>query len=283
MTNTDLQNLRPRMMSVAYRMLGSVADAEDVVQDAFLRFQTAENVTSPEGFLVTVTTRRCLDQLRAERRRKRYIGPWLPEPIETSDRLSHNMLSESLTQAFLMMLECLTPGERAAFLLRNVFEYDYSQIAEILGKSEASIRQMVSRAKSRLREDHPRFPAAPEKADELAERFLAACRSGNVKLIEELFAEEIEVHSDGGGKAYAARTIIRGPQRAAKFLAGVFSRKMADCEIAVAMVNGEPGYVVTHQTRVVLVTTIHVEEGVRAVYMMRNPDKLARWSIAKIN
>lgn len=283
MTNTDLQSLRPRMMSVAYRMLGSVADAEDVVQDAFLRYQTAGEVSSPEGFLVKVTTRRCLDQLRAERRRKKYIGPWLPEPIETSDSLSHNMFSESLTQAFLMMLECLSPGERAAFLLRNVFDYEYSEIAEILGKSESNVRQMVSRAKFRLGEDQPRFPSAPEKADELADRFLSACRSGDVKLIEELFAEEIEVHSDGGGKAFAARKVIRGSNRAAKFLSGVFSRKLPHCEVAVVKVNGEPGYVATHQGRVVLVTTLHVEEGIRAIYMMRNPDKLARWSVAKIN
>jgi len=282
MTDTDLQVLRPRMMSVAYRMLGSVADAEDAVQDAFLRYETAVNVTSPEGFLVRATTRKCLDQLRADRRRKKYIGPWVPEPIETGERVPTTVLSESLTQAFLLMLECLSPTERAAFLLRTVFDYDYSEIAEILGKSEPSVRQIVSRAKSRLEQNRPRFQPAPQQADELAERFLAACRAGDVKTVEQMFTDDIEVHSDGGGKVVAARVIVHGRIRAAKFLSGVFGKKLRHCEMSLTKVNGEPGVVLTHLGAVVLVTSFHIEDGVRAVYIMRNPDKLARWSVARI-
>src|SRR5690606_24364821 len=153
----SLNELRPRMMSVAYRMLVTVADAEDAVQDAFLRLQTADNVTSPEGFLVRTTTRRCIDLLRAGRHREKYIGPWVPEPVNTKAREPNSVLSESLTQAFLLMLERLNPEERAAFLLRTVFNYEYAEIADILGKSEVHVRQIASRAKSRLAQDQMRF------------------------------------------------------------------------------------------------------------------------------
>lgn len=281
--NESISELRPRMMSVAYRMLGSVADAEDAVQDAFLRLQGASKVTSPEGFLVKTTTRRCIDQLQAQRRRSNYIGPWVPEPVDTKSSTKDSALAESLTQAFLLMLERLSPNERAAFLLRTVFDYEFSEIAEVLGKSEVHVRQIVSRAKSRLVRDLPRFHPAPREAEGLAQRFIAACRAGDVKQIEELFTEEAEVHSDGGGKVSAARVVIRGRDRAARFLAGVFSRKRRDCEMHPATVNGEPGVVFTSGGAVVQVVSLHIENGVRAVYMTNNPDKLSRWSVARIS
>ncbi len=280
--NADLNELRPRMMSVAYRMLGSVADAEDAVQDAFLRLQAAEEVTSPEGFLVKTTTRRCIDQLRANRRRKKYVGPWVPEPIDTKAGVPNSVFSDSLTQAFLLMLERLSPEERAAFLLRTVFDYEYAEIAEILGKSEVHVRQIVSRAKSRLDQDKLRFRPAPHEAEGLADRFIAACRAGDVKLVEQLITEDVEVHSDGGGKVSAARVVIRGRNRAARFLAGVFSKKRRDCEMRVATVNGEPGVVFTSSGTVIHVVSLHIEDGVRAVYMTNNPDKLSHWSVAEI-
>lgn len=280
--NTELNELRPRMMSVAYRMLGSVADAEDAVQDAFLRLQVAEGVASPEGFLIKTTTRRCIDQLRSERRRRKYVGPWVPEPVDTRAGAPHTVLSESLTQAFLLMLERLTPEERAAFLLRTVFNYEYAEIADVLGKSVVHARQIVSRAKARLEQDQLRFRPQPQEAAGLAERFIAACRAGDVKLVEQLLTETPEVHSDGGGKVSAARVVIRGRQRAARFLAGVFSKKRRDCEMRAATVNGEPGVVFTSGGVVVQVASLHIEGGVRAVYMTNNPDKLARWSVAEI-
>src|SRR3954464_1138562 len=167
----DVNRLRPRMMSVAYRVLGSVADAEGAVQDAFVRYHTAGGVSSPEGFLIRTTTRLCIDRLRARRRRE-YVGRWVPEPVETSGRES--ALAEALTQAFLLLLERLTPDERAAFLLRTVFDYEYAEITEVVGKSEVHVRQLVSRARGRLGLDGDRrFPAAPTRADGLAERFVA--------------------------------------------------------------------------------------------------------------
>src|SRR5215218_8340248 len=160
----DVSGFRPRMMSVAYRMLGTVADAEDAVQDAFVRLQTAEDVASPEGFLIRTTTRLCIDRLRTDKRRKEYYGPWLPEPVETRSGAKSPALAESLTQAFLLMLERLTPDERAAFLLRTVFEYEFAEIGEVIGKSEVHVRQIVTRARHRLDRDEPRFHPAAEEA-----------------------------------------------------------------------------------------------------------------------
>jgi RNA polymerase sigma-70 factor (ECF subfamily) len=283
--NTDpaiLLGLRPRMMSVAYRMLGTVADAEDAVQDAFVRYQAAADVASPEGFLIRTTTRLCIDRLRADKRRKEYVGPWVPEPVETRTGARNAALAESLTQAFLLMLERLSPDERAAFLLRTVFEYEYAEIAEVVGKSEVHVRQLVSRAKQRLERDEARFRPAPAEASDLAERFVAACRAGDAGAVERLFAEDAEVHSDGGGKAASAGVVVRGRDRAARFLAGVFSKKRADCEMHATTVNGEPGVAFTRGGAVVLVAALRIEGGVRAVYMTTNPDKLARWSVAEV-
>jgi len=281
--SADLNELRPRMMSVAYRMLGSVADAEDAVQDAFLRLQGAREVTSPEGFLVKATTRRCIDQLRVGLRRKEYVGPWVPEPVDTKSGTRNAALSESLQQAFLLMLERLSPDERAAFLLRTVFDYEYAEIAEVVGKSEAAVRQIVSRAKQHLQRDKPRFRTAQEKADDLAERFITACRLGDVSLVEQMFTEEAEVYSDGGGVVSAARVVIRGRQRAARFVAGVFSKKRRDCEMRTTTVNGAPGVVFYANGAVIQVVSLCVEGGIRAVYMTLNPDKLSRWSIAEVD
>lgn len=281
--NANLNELRPRMMSVAYRMLGSVADAEDAVQDAFLRLQAAAKVTSPEGFLVKTTTRRCIDQLRADRRRKEYVGPWVPEPVDTRDGAHNAALADSLRQAFLLMLERLSPDERAAFLLRTVFDYEYAEIADVVGKSEVSVRQIVSRAKSRLERDKPRFRPAPHEAAGLAERFVAACRAGDVNLVEQMFSEEVEVLSDGGGKASAARVVIRGRNRAARFVAGVFRKRQRYCEMHSTTVNGEPGVVFTSAGAVIQVVSLSIADDVRAVYMTLNPDKLSRWSVAEVD
>jgi RNA polymerase sigma-70 factor (ECF subfamily) len=280
--NADVSELRPRMMSVAYRMLGSVVDAEDAVQDAFLRFHAADLVTSPEGFLVKTTTRRCIDHLRSCRRRQQYVGPWVPEPIDTRTEAQAGILGESLSQAFLLMLERLSPVERAAFLLREVFDYDYAEIAEVLGKTEVHVRQLVSRAKARVTRDLPRFRPAQGEADSLAERFVAACRAGNVELVEQMLTEDVEVHSDGGGKVSAARVVIRGRDRAAKFLAGVFHAKRRNYEMRPAIVNGQPGVVFALDGAVVHVVSVRVEAAVKAVYMTLNPDKLSRWSVARI-
>ena len=276
----DVNALRPRMMSVAYRMLGSVADAEDAVQDAFVRYQTAGGVSCPEGFLIRTTTRLCIDRLRARRRRE-YVGPWVPEPVETSGRES--ALADSLTQAFLLLLERLTPDERAAFLLRTVFDYEYAEIGEVVGRPGATVRQIVSRARRRLGlAGERRFHATGARAAALAERFVAACRAGDVQAVEQMFTEDVEVHSDGGGKVGAARVVVRGRDRAARFLTGVFSKKYGDCEMHATTVNGEPGVVFTFGGAVIQVVSLCLAGGVRAVYMTNNPDKLSRWSVAQV-
>ncbi len=275
----DLDYLRPRMMSVAYRMLGTVADAEDAVQDAYLRLQTADEVASPEGFLIKVTTRRCIDHLRV-RNRTEYIGPWVPEPIDTPARDS--AIADSLSQAFLLLLERLTPDERAALLLRTVFDYEYAEIAEVVDKPEATVRQLVSRARRRLGLEERRFRGDPHRAGELAEQFLAACRLGDVKAVEDLLAQDIEVHSDGGGKITAARVVLREPARVARFLAGIF-RKHSSSEIRHTMVNGEPGLVFTSDGNVIQVMSIAIENGIRGIYITRNPDKLTRWSTVEVD
>jgi RNA polymerase sigma-70 factor (ECF subfamily) len=198
-----LNELRPRMLAVAYRMLGSVADAEDAVQDAFLRLQV-NDVTSPEGFLVKTITRRCIDRLRARRRREKYIQTSAPKRVNTNIPRPTDALTDFLGQAFILMLERLTPNERATYVLRTVFEYEYSEIAEVLGKRESHARQIFRRASSRLLQSKPRFEPACEEADKLAERFVIACRLGDVNAIEQLFADDAEVYSDGGGKLTAA-------------------------------------------------------------------------------
>lgn len=281
--NADVAELRPRLMSVAYRMLGSVADAEDAVQDAFLRLQTTPEVTSPEGFLVTTTTRRCIDLLRANRRRRNYIGPWVPEPVDTPAEAANTVLAESLTQAFLLMLERLSPSERAAFLLRTVFDYEYATIAEILGKSEVYIRQLVSRARTRLEQDRKRFHPERLAAEAFAERFMAACQAGDVTLVEQLVTEDVELHSDGGGKVTAARVVVRGRNLVARFLAKVFGKKLQNYQIQKATVNGEPGVVVACDGTIRYVVSFRIEDGVRTIYFTANPDKLARWSSARID
>jgi DNA-directed RNA polymerase specialized sigma subunit, sigma24 homolog len=182
-----------------------------------------------------------------------------------------------------LMLERLSPDERAAFLLRTVFDYEYAEIAEVVGKSEVHVRQIVTRARQRLGRDEPRFRPPPGEAGGLAERFVAACRAGDVKAIERMFTADVEVHSDGGGKVSAARTVICGRDRAARFLAGVFSKKRRGCEMRVTTVNGEPGVVFTSGGAVIQVVSLRIEGGVRAVYMTLNPDKLSRWSVAEVN
>jgi RNA polymerase sigma-70 factor (ECF subfamily) len=277
----DVIALRPRMMSVAYRMLGSVADAEDAVQDAFLRYQTAGGVSSAEGFLIRTTTRICIDRLR-ERKRREYVGPWVPEPVETRETARGEALAESLTQAFLLLLERLTPDERAAFLLRTVFDYEYVEIGEVLGKSGATVRQLMSRARGRLGLDGDRrFPAAPARADGLAERFVAACRAGDVKAVESMLSEDAEVHPDGGGKASAARVVIRGRDKVARFLTGALRKPWLQ-DVGVATVNGEPGLVFRAGDGVAAVWSLRIDGAVRAVYITVNPDKLGRWAAAEV-
>src|SRR5215469_752689 len=228
--SSKFERHRPRLFGIAYRMLGSRTDAEDVLQDAYLRWHrgASEDLRSPEAWLVTTVTRLCIDRLRAARtERERYVGPWLPEPLigDTAPAADARAeLSSSLSIAFLVVLEQLEPDERAAFLLHEVFDTDYAEIAEILGKSEAACRQMVSRARKRVHEQRPRAQVSDAARRSLLERFAQAIQAQDKTALLELIAETATWTSDGGGKTRAALKVIRGRERVVRFVLGVLGR-----------------------------------------------------------
>ena len=274
---------RPRLFGVAYRMLGSVADAEDVVQEAFLRWSTAapDDVREPAAWLTTVVTRLCIDQLKSARaRRERYVGPWLPEPLlaeasSVPDVSEAAELSDSLSMAFLMVLESLTPTERAAFLLREVFGYEYGEIAELLNVSEPNARQLVHRAKDRVAERRQRFEADKEKQRELLQRFLFAVTTGEMDALVELLAEDAVLYTDGGGEVKAARWPIVGSDKIGRFLARVAKGSPPDAESRIVDVNGAPGVLLSVDGRPFWVLTADAAEGrLQSIYIVLNPQKL---------
>ena len=283
-TEADALAFRPRLLALAYRVLGSAADAEDAVQDAYLRLHQAREVDSPEAWLVKATTRLCIDRLRQARRREGYRGAWLPEPIPeaweggATDRVE---LAESLSMAFLVLLETLSPAERAAYLLREVFDYGFDEIAALLDKTPTNVRQIAARARKRVVEGSPRFRPEPREADDLAARFLGACRSGDLALIESMIAPEAVYHSDGGGKAFAAPRPIVGRSRIANLLAVVYRKSGAIYDVIPTTVNGQPGVMFSTEGRPYLVTTFASEAGlITDFYTVLNPDKLRHWTPA---
>ena len=226
-----LEELRPTAFAIGYRMLGSVAEAEDVVQEALLRLhealQRGERIESPRAYLATVATRLAIDQLRSARvRRETYVGEWLPEPLVTdsdADPARQAELADSLSMAFLVLLESLSPEQRAALLLHDVFDYGYAEIAEIVGKSEDNARQLAARARRRVEEGRPRFEASREQREELARRFFAAAQEGDVAALEALLANDVVLHGDGGGKVPALARALYGSRRVARTLGSVDS------------------------------------------------------------
>jgi len=277
------ESARPRLFAIAYRMLGSVMDAEDVLGEAWLRWQEApaEEIRTPEAYLTTIVTRLSINQLRsARRRRETYVGPWLPEPLAAgpgADPSGHVELAESLSMAFLVLLERLSPVERAVFLLHEVFDFDYPRIAMLVGKSEVSCRQTLSRAKKRIGAPRSRFDADPIEANRLLDRFTRAADAGDMEGLLGLLAEDVAVWADGGGKARgAALRPIHGADAAARFIAGVLRRFVpAERTLRLCSINGEPGCVVHAAGRPVaaLVFEIHGAR-VRTIYAVGNPDKL---------
>ena len=277
----DVGSLRPRLLALAYRMLGITADAEDAVQDAYLRLQEAEKVISPDAWLVRTTTRLCIDRLRLTRRRKEYVGPWLPEPTH-EDWVGRDggrpELTESLSMAFLVLLETLSPAERAVYLLREVFDYEFVEIAELLDKTAVNIRQIAARARKRLGERELRYVARQAEADDLATRFFDACRSGDIEAIETLLTPDVVYFSDGGGKVPAATKPILGRRRIAKLLAVVHRKRVKYCDASLAIVNGNPGIVFSEGGKALQITTFGSEQGrVAMLFTILNPDKLRRW------
>ncbi len=278
---------RGRLHGIAYRMLGSRADAEDVVQEAWLRWDRAgtDDIRAPEAWLVTATTRLCIDRLRQLRaEREHYVGPWLPEPItlEAAPPPDHAAeLASDLSVAFLAVLERLAPEERAAFLLHELFDSGYGDIAQILGKSEAACRQIVSRARRRVREDQPRVQVSAQARTHLLHELVRAVATQDQKALLDVLSADATWTSDGGGKTKAAKKVIHGAEHVARFATGVFHRHLSQVEFRDVVVNGEPGLAAFFDGHMISVISI-VTDGHRilGVYSILNPDKLRGFALS---
>ncbi|MET9483919.1 RNA polymerase sigma factor SigJ [Streptomyces sp. NPDC006638] len=285
MTSTDqFEAHRSLLTGVAYRMLGRVADAEDVVQDAWLRW-TAEDraeVREPRAYLVRITTRLAIDRLRqAQVRREAYVGPWLPEPVTTDlgsavpDSAERAMLAESVSFAVLVVLESLSPLERAVFVLREAFGFPYAEIAAVLDRGEAAVRQLAGRARRHVDERRPRYDVDQAERRALTERFLAAAGGGDLEALLRLLAPDVRLVGDSGGKAKAPLRIVEGADKVGRFLSAV-SGDAGLYEFRVTEVNGAPAVLARAGGKLDLVLQLEVADGViTCVYIVRNPDKLS--------
>jgi RNA polymerase sigma-70 factor (ECF subfamily) len=269
---------RPHLLAVAYRMLGIWGDAEDVVQDSFLRFREAElsAIASPRGFLTTIVIRLCLDALKSARaQRERYDGLWLPEPVRTSEATIDR---DSIAMAFLVVLEALSPEERAVYVLHEVFDYSHPEIAAMLHKTEDACRQMLRRAHPRVAARQPRYALSEAERDRLVGRFMAACATGDVDEVRAMLTDDATAWSDGGGKAVAARKAIEGGENVARFVTGLAKKGGSGATFEIGEINGAPGLIVRRGGVIETVSVLELAgdgriEGIRIV---RNPDKLRR-------
>jgi RNA polymerase sigma-70 factor (ECF subfamily) len=287
---------RRRLRGLAYRMLGSMAEAEDAVQEAYLRWHDTNRdiVKEPRAFLMTTTTRICLDVLKSARmKREEYVGPWLPEPITDTASLAPDAqteLAEDLSVALLLALDRLSPLERAAFLLHDVFDYSFSQIADALDRNEAACRQLASRARTRVRDARPKGLTPPRGAttsidprhQELLAAFISASRSGDIEQLTRMLASDARLVTDGGGKVPAALNVIEGNDRIAAFLAGVVRKGFTDdMSIRFEMVNGLPGLLIVSPNGLVQTNAFEFDgDAVTAIYIVRNPDKLKHLALS---
>ena len=281
-----LAELRPTAFAIAYRMLGSASEAEDVVQEALLRvhhaLEAGEQIASPHAFVATVTTRLAINELRSARaRRERYVGEWLPEPIITDgedDPARHAETADSLSVAMLVLLESLSPEQRAVLLLHDVFDYPYAEIAAIVGKSEDNVRQLATRARRHVEHHRPRFQTTREQQEQLAARFFAAAEQGDLAGLEALLAADVTLTGDGGGKVPALARMLRGRSRVANMLI-TFARNVAgvpEMSMRQVEVNGGPGAVILDaQQRLVGVWALDIADGqISSISSIVNPDKL---------
>ncbi len=277
---TRFNELRPLLFSIAYRMLGRVMDAEDILQEAYLRWERAADteVRDAKAFLTAVVTRLCIDQLRAAHtKRETYIGPWLPEPLMIGDSNPNDAaeLSESLSFAFLVLLEQLSPVERAVFLLREIFEYEYGEIARIVNKSEANCRQLVKRAHEHLRAQRLRVKPSHETEQKVLNNFVSAMLNGDVAGLLTLVSPDITFISDGGGKAVSARRPIHGADKVARFLFGILNQVPADFTFEVGPANGNPAFIAFSAGKPYMVMAFEMDsDKIRNIYNVRNPDKM---------
>jgi len=278
---------RPLLFSIAYRMLGSASDAEDVLQDAWLRYRSVDRSTvrSPKALATTIVTRLCLDRLKSARtKREEYIGPWLPEPVLTSEVESPAAAlqrAESVTLAFLVLLEKLSPEERAVFLLKEIFDYDHSEIAEMLGTTADNSRQLLHRARGHLAERRPRLTGTADSRRAVAERFARAFSSGDGSELTALLAQDVGMWSDGGGKAAAARRPLIGRDQVLNFLIGLHRTAQSagiirDVSLQIDEVNSEPALILRVGKRLESIFVFTIEDdAIAAIRVVRNPDKLA--------
>ncbi len=275
---------RPRLQAIAYRMLGTIEDTEDMVQETFIKWQqvSLQEIQSPQAYLTTIITRLCIDYLRSARvRREQYMGTWLPEPI-----VSHNFdepkemveLADSLAMAFLVMLERLSPIERAVFLLREVFEYDYDEISSIVDKNATNCRQIVRRAKQHLRINRSRFKASLDQQERLTQKFIAACDRGDLPGLIDLLAADIILCSDGGGKVKALLKPMQGATKVARFLIAIRRSKLIpQYDLELVRANGQIGIIYSLEGVVQNVATFEfTARHIQSIYFVRNPDKLRR-------
>lgn len=281
-----LDELRPVSFAIAYRMLGSVSEAEDVVQEALLRvhqaIDTGEQLDSPRAYISTVTTRLSINELRSARaRREQYVGDWLPEPIITDgddDPARHAETADSLSLALLVLLESLSPEQRAVLLLHDVFDYGYPQIAAIIGKSEDNVRQLASRARRHVEQGRPRFQTTREQREELGRRFFQAAEQGDLAGLEALLADDVQLTGDGGGKAPALARTQRGRSRVARILMDWLNpeTRLLGIRLHPTEVNGSPGMrVFDDRQRLVGVMALEIADGeIKAIRSVANPDKL---------
>ncbi|MFC5569452.1 RNA polymerase sigma-70 factor [Lysobacter yangpyeongensis] len=278
------ETYRSRLFGLAYKLLGSRSDAEDVVQDAWLRWHQADRsaIRDVEAWLVTATTRLGIDRLRLARtERETYSGPWLPEPLtvdESPTPENRADIGSQVSFAFLSLLERLGPEERAAFLLKEIFDYDYAQVAELIGHSEANCRQMVHRARQRLQAERPRFEVAPDKHRRLLERFMHASETGDQASILALLDTNARLVSDGGGKVTAVIRPLEGAERIARLYGAVAARFGAETQCRIGYVNGEPAILRWYQGQLHSITTIAIDgDRITQVLSVLNPDKLHAW------
>jgi RNA polymerase sigma-70 factor (TIGR02957 family) len=270
---------RGLVFAVAYRMLGSVAEAEDVVQDTYVRWSTkvSDEVDNPEALFTTIATRLSIDRMRsAQRRRETYVGPWLPEPLETADDPFATVeLADSLTLAFLTLLDLLSPTERAVLLLHDVFEYEYAAIAGMVDRSAANCRQLASRARRRLAAERPLVARPAGDTRPVVERFLAALATGDVGTVLDVLGDDVVLVSDGGPSKHAARRPVVGPHRVSRFLLNIGKRVPADATMRMVSMNGEPTVLVSSHGEPWATVTISVSDGViRSFFVQLSPDKL---------
>ena len=273
---------RSRLVRLAYRMTGSLAEAEDVVQDAWLRWARADGVEAPAAWLTRVVTRLCLDHLKSARvRREIYVGAWLPEPLlETAEPED---VADDLTVTLMLALERLSPLERAAFLLHDVFDVALPEVAATLDRDPAAVRQLASRARRHVADARPRYPVDADEAARIAGAFFVAARDGDAGVLSALLAENVAIHSDGGGRVPAFRNVIRGLDRSVRLFAGL-RRKYRDAPVELirfVKIDGLPGYVSRERGGVLQTTALDIRDGrIAAIYIVRNPDKLTRIAAA---